>query len=904
MSSLGFQLILLALTIGGLLIVLRLRVFLGRIFPHISARVFEGAASSGSEDLYQDAHHVLTKMGFDGPVWLQFDNKPKETELFDRMAVYRHKDSGTLCWLAPVFKATTPNRLLTFWTTRLLDGRLLTSQAFDFYFESIATPQYPAQTIDGSDLPLQFQQHLCYVQGFGLEFDPASLESRAIAEQSSTEHNRQVEHLIETGLLYRKNNRVRGGLRYALRTLWLSLRQPTKAKHESLAHTPVSRLDTIGDTADKSREIAPDAKTQFSLFSATLLLSCILGGLIFSLEFAIIIVAIVVFHEYGHYLAMRLFGYKNVHMLALPLVGGVTIGFEENPCAARKAWMALMGPLPGIILGWLLFWLYHSCDLQNSTLEMTIYLLLFINYLNVLPVLPLDGGHVVQSLIPGRWYNLQPAIVLLSCVLGIVLGIIMKFYILSVLCALQFPRLIQQFKLGGIIRRILSEELAAEPQSRSSKRRHILQMMENLCGPARNAGQRLNEAEVVLDTIYRRKLSPPQFISLSSVYALLLVVPVFIGAFFAMESLNNSALEAKAEQRNQVYEKLQSRADTLSPAQLLSELSDKLPQGASQAQLSATQERLGVTLPAELKALYQLANGIPQLGLLPLDELNYVSWENENLSHYLRDGNIEVGYYNSDRQWQEVQLTVSETRSWISLRDTDTAYEPLLLDTSASPSLGGMPYTSLYEAYPSINHWLRSLWVGKKHVAQITHQRDLAFALRFGQLQDSDTETVLERFPQPNLFDRIIGKVPAWPKGANEHDIASTENQLDRKFPATLRTVYLNHDAFRPLSLLPVRDIELRNNDAVSQAIEYPESYRQFNPDGKTVPVILKPAALRDCYRLGGTPIQQEDEREYTHLFWCPDAESKAQQFVDLGRNMLFADFELLLKYSAARFEW
>ena len=42
-------------------------------------------------------------------------------------------------------------------------------------------------------------------------------------------------------------------------------------------------------------------------------------------------------------------------LLMLPLVGGVTLGVERTSSAAQRAWMSLMGPLPGIVLGWVLY---------------------------------------------------------------------------------------------------------------------------------------------------------------------------------------------------------------------------------------------------------------------------------------------------------------------------------------------------------------------------------------------------------------------------------------------------------------------------------------------------------------------------------------------------------------------
>ena len=46
-----------------------------------------------------------------------------------------------------------------------------------------------------------------------------------------------------------------------------------------------------------------------------------------------------------------LYGSADDELIALPLVGGVTLGLNAEPSAVKRTWMSLMGPLPGIIVG-------------------------------------------------------------------------------------------------------------------------------------------------------------------------------------------------------------------------------------------------------------------------------------------------------------------------------------------------------------------------------------------------------------------------------------------------------------------------------------------------------------------------------------------------------------------------
>lgn len=604
-----------AAAIIGLIFVMRLRVLLGRVFPTLRAKLTNQPALPDSEDLYQQATTTLIEMGFEGPIWLEIFNEPSDMQLFSHFAVFRHRELGTLCWLAPMFKAATPNRLLNYWTTKLVDGRVITSQAFDYYFEAISSEHYPAQSIDDDDLQSQLKQHLRFIQSFNSEIDPSSLDDVAIEYQAGEELNQQREMLIANGFLYRnKNNIVRGGLRFAIRAFLLSIKRPIKASTEKMSNTPVARLVKIADSIDKVRQIEPELKIQVVIFAISLLLSCVLGAMIFSLEFAVILVAVILFHELGHYIAMRMFGYKNVHMLALPLVGGVTIGYDENPTEAKNAWMSLMGPLPGITLGWLLLWMSFNYGLDSKLLQTSILLLLSINYLNVLPIVPLDGGRVLQSLIPAKWIKVQPGIIFIVCVIGIVFSIHMQLYILAILFALQLPRLTAQFRIASLINGISGSDLLPNSFSRSDRRKRILELLQRKSGPALNASQRLGEAEILLDALYRGELSILQRLVLSLVYALLLFIPVLILIFWLQSGFTGDRFETEFQINSSQRSKLTKSVKTITLHQLVSDFDSSTPViAASDSEIEETQARLQKKLPEDLVSLYKISNAYPTI---------------------------------------------------------------------------------------------------------------------------------------------------------------------------------------------------------------------------------------------------------------------------------------------------
>jgi Zn-dependent protease len=106
---------------------------------------------------------------------------------------------------------------------------------------------------------------------------------------------------------------------------------------------------------------------------------------------------VLVFHELGHFWAMKLFGYQDVTMFFLPLMGAAVSGRKVDASLAQKVWMLLAGPLPGLILG---FGLLAG---QVKPAESLAWMLITINLANLLPILPLDGGKVAHLILFSRF---------------------------------------------------------------------------------------------------------------------------------------------------------------------------------------------------------------------------------------------------------------------------------------------------------------------------------------------------------------------------------------------------------------------------------------------------------------------------------------------------------------------
>lgn len=138
-------------------------------------------------------------------------------------------------------------------------------------------------------------------------------------------------------------------------------------------------------------------KTSLSRTLISLALFIALDYWIFKSWFAVLLLVTVIFiHEAGHFIAMKFFGYKGVNMTFVPFVGAYVSGTATNLSRRNKLIVLLAGPLPGIIIGAVLFYLYQN-NFESIYYQLAMPFLL-LNVFNLLPVFPLDGGQFFQTL--------------------------------------------------------------------------------------------------------------------------------------------------------------------------------------------------------------------------------------------------------------------------------------------------------------------------------------------------------------------------------------------------------------------------------------------------------------------------------------------------------------------------
>lgn len=141
------------------------------------------------------------------------------------------------------------------------------------------------------------------------------------------------------------------------------------------------------------------------------------------------------FHEGGHFLAMRAFGYRDSQVFFIPFLGAATTGQKPDATVAQEMIVLLAGPVPGLVLGGLLMILLPIFGLTGGFGDQLVLMLVAINLLNLLPVFPLDGGRILHRLIAAGRPMVDVAVRLLAVGLFLLAAVTVKDGITWVLAA-------------------------------------------------------------------------------------------------------------------------------------------------------------------------------------------------------------------------------------------------------------------------------------------------------------------------------------------------------------------------------------------------------------------------------------------------------------------------------------
>lgn len=184
-------------------------------------------------------------------------------------------------------------------------------------------------------------------------------------------------------------------------------------------------------------------------------------------EVLLLITAIVMIHELGHFFAMKYFHYKDLGIFFIPLLGAYVSGNKREVSQKQSAIILLAGPLPGMIIGIVLYLLdqnssgYYFLDISFSRIGI---LFIILNLINLFPIYPLDGGQLLNRVFLEEDSIWSRIFIFLSVAVMIWFSVSMyrssgsPFYFVFLLFPLMMLlRLAGEKKLTGIEKRIESE---------------------------------------------------------------------------------------------------------------------------------------------------------------------------------------------------------------------------------------------------------------------------------------------------------------------------------------------------------------------------------------------------------------------------------------------------------------
>lgn len=461
---------LLLYVLGFFLVIIFLRYvitaqnILGMALKNPEVKIVDRSACPGYlRDFYEIQEKEIIELGFQYQYCMFMDNIFVSEYAANRYVfVYYHQAEKTYATLSPsdtldnylpfrvVFRTYFKNgkKLMTYNCLKhALIGTLPDTILKDGYVETVAK---------------QFDYHLKNLaeinEGEIKAFDEQLHPEEFIREEAGS-NEKYLKKLAADGLIYPVNND-----RYLVKTI-SSLR---------IAHQLISGLKKVNQLREKVKKSGRKVElpvelevenylTQKSTLNQKirnkvgktffLLLSIVIFAAVLLLfvppVFVAVLIGVVFLHECGHLLAMRLLGFKNLRMLFIPLFGAVAMGSDKGVAPHKKVVAFFAGPVPGIVLAFILLFLHFHMNISFLSVPTTItviVLLLFINYLNLIPVLPFDGGQIFNTIIFSRLSVLQFIFNIISFIALVLLTIFLQAPLLLAVASLNLFGLMQYFQ--------------------------------------------------------------------------------------------------------------------------------------------------------------------------------------------------------------------------------------------------------------------------------------------------------------------------------------------------------------------------------------------------------------------------------------------------------------------------
>jgi len=247
----------------------------------------------------------------------------------------------------------------------------------------------------------------------------ARMRLSEVASMTDAEAHRRLDGLAEgifdrlreTGRIARVGEHWHFTVKTAARLAWGLLRR--RARLNRPYRSEVLEGPCLAEFHTRAYRLVEDGLKRFpsrhcvkgSVLLLSIALAFVLWGLFFGWGLALALAVIILVHESGHAVTMRAFGYRNMSMFFLPMLGAVVTGSARDLAAWKQALVLLAGPVPGLVvgLGMLAYLSAHPGQVSGFDWQLVAVIAVYVNLFNLLPVTPLDGGQLVELALFSRW---------------------------------------------------------------------------------------------------------------------------------------------------------------------------------------------------------------------------------------------------------------------------------------------------------------------------------------------------------------------------------------------------------------------------------------------------------------------------------------------------------------------
>ena len=279
---------------------------------------------------------------------------------------------------------------------------------------------------------------------------------------------------------------------------------------------------------------------------ASLIIFAGLGLFQHSVSGVAILVLVLLIHETGHLIGMKMFGYRDVQMFFVPFFGAAVSGVQKTASSTQHAIVALLGPIPGIVLGIISGFVFFRTG--NDLYAEAASSFLFINGFNLLPFHPLDGGRVLDALLFSRHARVEVGFKFLTAMFLFGIGIFLHSVLLNCFAVFAMLSLSRTSVAAKIAGKIKIQASSSEATTEEIPDAQLVYVLEELKEKLR---ARMKDSKMVAGMVHdiwqRARTVPPGILSTAGILAVYLpFVMVGLLAPFVFDAGRN-ILQARTE---------------------------------------------------------------------------------------------------------------------------------------------------------------------------------------------------------------------------------------------------------------------------------------------------------------------------------------------------------------------